>query len=255
MRFDVVTLFPAMFAAITGQGITRRAYELGLWSLTAWNPRDFTSDAHRTVDDRPYGGGPGMGMMAEPLALAIEALRRDGGGTAVIALAPGGKSLTDATVRQYAERGGSLALVCGRYEGIDRRFLGNCVDEVVSVGDFVMSGGELAAMALIDAVVRQLPGALKDASADEESFATGLLDGPHYTRPEVWRGQAVPQVLLSGHHRDIEAWRRREALKATVSNRPDMLRQARADGRLTASDESDLRELAQMGAAASRSAA
>lgn len=255
MRFDVVTLFPAMFAAITEQGITRRAYELGLWSLKEWNPRDFTSDAHRTVDDRPYGGGPGMVMMAEPLALAIETLRRDGGGAEVIALAPGGKPLTDATVRQYAARGASLALVCGRYEGIDQRFLDSGVDEVLSVGDFVMSGGELAAMALIDAVVRQLPGALKDESVDDESFATGLLDGPHYTRPEVWREQSVPQVLLSGHHRDIEAWRRREALQATLSNRPDLLRQARAEGRLTARDESDLRELAQMGAAASRSAA
>lgn len=255
MRFDVVTLFPAMFAAVTEQGITRRAYELGLWSLKEWNPRDFTSDAHRTVDDRPYGGGPGMVMMAEPLALAIETLRRDGGGAEVIALAPGGKPLTDATVRQYAARGASLALVCGRYEGIDQRFLDSGVDEVLSVGDFVMSGGELAAMALIDAVVRQLPGALKDESVDDESFATGLLDGPHYTRPEVWREQSVPQVLLSGHHRDIEAWRRREALQATLSNRPDLLRQARAEGRLTARDESDLRELAQMGAAASRSAA
>ena len=255
MRFDVVTLFPAMFAAITEQGITRRAYELGLWSLRAWNPRDFTSDAHRTVDDRPYGGGPGMVMMAEPLALAVETLRGDGDGAQVIALAPGGKPLTDATVRQYAERGASLALVCGRYEGIDQRFLDACVDEVVSVGDFVMSGGELAAMALIDAVVRQLPGALKDESVDDESFATGLLDCPHYTRPEVWREQSVPQVLLSGHHRDIEAWRRREALQATLSNRPDLLRQARAEGRLTARDESDLRELAQMGAATSRSAA
>jgi len=255
MRFDVVTLFPEMFAAITEQGITRRAYELGLWSLRPWNPRDFTSDAHRTVDDRPYGGGPGMVMMAEPLALAIETLRRDGGGAQVIALAPGGKPLTDAMVREYAERGASLALVCGRYEGIDQRFLDSCVDEVLSVGDFVMSGGELAAMALIDAVVRQLPGALKDESVQDESFATGLLDGPHYTRPEVWREQSVPQVLLSGHHRDIEAWRRRGALQATRSNRPDLLRQARAEGRLTARDESDLRELAQMGAAVSKSAA
>ena len=184
MRFDVVTLFPAMFAAITEHGITRRAFELGLWSLATWNPRDFTSDAHRTVDDRPYGGGPGMVMMAEPLALALDAVRQDGGAARVVALAPNGRPLTDARVRQWAEQGGSLAVVCGRYEGIDQRFLDVCVDEVVSVGDFVMSGGELAAMALIDAVVRQLPGALKDASVDDESFATGLLDGPHYTRPE-----------------------------------------------------------------------
>ena len=223
MRFDVVTLFPAMFAAITEHGITRRAHELGRWSLTTWNPRDFTTDAHKTVDDRPYGGGPGMIMMAEPLAQAIEAARSDASAAQVIALAPGGQPLTDARVRRWAAQGGALAIVCGRYEGIDQRFLDVCVDEVVSVGDFVMSGGELAAMALIDAVVRQLPGALKEASAEDESFATGLLDGPHYTRPELWRGREVPAVLLSGHHADIEAWRRRQALAATVRQRPDLI--------------------------------
>lgn len=255
MRFDVVTLFPAMFAAITGNGITRRAHEAGLWSLTTWNPRDFTTDAHRTVDDRPYGGGPGMVMMAEPLAQAVEAIRADGGAAKVIALAPAGRPLTDARVRRWAEQGGSMGIVCGRYEGIDQRFLDECVDEVVSVGDFVMSGGELAAMAMIDAVVRQLPGALKDASADEESFATGLLDAPHYTRPERWHGREVPVVLLSGHHAEIEAWRRRAALVATVRDRPDMIRTARTEGRLTVRDEEFLRELAQMGAAESESAA
>jgi tRNA (guanine37-N1)-methyltransferase len=145
--------------------------------------------------------------------------------------------------------------VGGRYEGIDQRFLEVCVDEVVSVGDFVMSGGELAAMALIDAVVRQLPGTLKEASAEEESFATGLLDGPHYTRPEQWRGREVPAVLLSGHHADIETWRRRQALAATLQERPELIRSARAEGRLTARDEMVLRELAQMGAAESESAA
>ena len=255
MRFDVVTLFPAMFAAITEHGITRRAHELGLWSLTTWNPRDFTSDAHRTVDDRPYGGGPGMIMMAEPLAQALAAARNDGGAAQVIALAPGGRPLTDARVRRGAEQGGALGIVCGRYEGIDQRVLDVCVDEVVSVGDFVMSGGELAAMALIDAVVRQLPGALKEASADEESFATGLLDGPHYTRPEQWHGRDVPAVLLSGHHADIESWRRRQALAVTSRERPDLIRSARMDGRLSARDEKVLRELAQMGAAESESAA
>jgi tRNA (guanine37-N1)-methyltransferase len=255
MRFDVVTLFPAMFAAITEHGITRRAHEQGLWSLTTWNPRDFTDDAHRTVDDRPYGGGPGMVMMAEPLSLAVEAIRADGGAAQVIALAPSGRPLIDAQVRRWAERGGSMAIVCGRYEGIDQRFLDDCVEEVVSVGEFVMSGGELAAMALIDAVVRQLPGALKDASADEESFATGLLDAPHFTRPEQWRGRDVPTVLLSGHHAEIEAWRRREALVATFRDRPELIRTARAEGRLTARDEKILRELAQMGAADSKSAA
>ncbi|HUL63551.1 MAG TPA: tRNA (guanosine(37)-N1)-methyltransferase TrmD [Burkholderiaceae bacterium] len=255
MHFDVVTLFPAMFAAITEQGITRRACEQGLWSLTTWNPRDYTADPHRTVDDRPYGGGPGMVMMAEPLALTLDAIRADGGGARVITTAPGGRPLTDAIVRQWAELGGSLAVICGRYEGVDQRFLDTCVDEVVSIGDFVMSGGELAAMALIDALVRQLPGALKEASVGEESFVTGLLDGPHYTRPEVWRGQSVPQVLLSGHHRDIAVWRRREALRATQRGRPELLGVARADGRLSARDEEDLREFAQMGAAAKASAA
>lgn len=255
MRFDVVTLFPAMFAAVAEHGITRRARELGLWSLATWNPRDFTTDAHRTVDDRPYGGGPGMVMMAEPLALAIEAIRAGGGGQRVIALAPGGVALTDTQVRAWAAESTALALVCGRYEGIDQRFLDVCVDEQVSVGDFVMSGGELAAMALIDAVVRQLPGALKEASVGDESFATGLLDGPHYTRPENWRGRVVPPVLLSGHHADIEVWRRCEVLRATMERRPDLLREARAGGQLSARDEQFLRELAHKGVAESESAA
>jgi len=249
MRFDVVTLFPAMFAAITDQGITRRAREQGLWSLATWNPRDFTADAHRTIDDRPYGGGPGMVMMAEPLALTLEAIRGEGGAARVVATAPGGTPLTDAIVRKWAEHGGSMAVICGRYEGIDQRFIDACVDEVISVGDFVMSGGELAAMALIDALVRQLPGALKETSVDEESFATGLIDAPHYTRPEVWRGQPVPQVLLSGNHRDIATWRRREALRATQLGRPELLGAARSAGQLSVQDEKDLRESAQMGAA------
>jgi tRNA (guanine37-N1)-methyltransferase len=255
MRFDVVTLFPAMFAAVTEHGITRRARELGLWSLRTWDLREFTADAHRTVDDRPYGGGPGMVMLAEPLALAVDAVRSDGGATRVVSLAPGGAPLTDARVRGWAQAGEPLALVCGRYEGIDQRFLDACVDEVVSVGDFVMSGGELAAMALIDAVVRQLPGALKEASADDESFADGLIDGPHYTRPECWRGMAVPSVLLSGHHKDIEAWRRRQSLAATLASRPELIRAARAAGKLSARDEQDLREIAQQGAAGTGPAA
>lgn len=249
MRFDVVTLFPAMFAAVTDHGITRRAYEQGLWSLRTWDPRAYTEDAHRTVDDRPYGGGPGMVMLAEPLARAVDALRADGGGARVLALAPNGVPLGDASVRRWARAGEPLAIVCGRYEGIDQRFLAAYADEVVSVGDFVMSGGELAAMALIDAVVRQLPGALKEASADEESFVTGLLDGPHYTRPEAWRDAAVPAVLLSGHHREIEAWRRRQSLAVTLRQRPAMIQAARAAGLLTARDEQDLRELAQEAAA------
>lgn len=245
MRFDAITLFPGMFAAVTEHGITRRAYEQKLWSLKTWNPRDFTVDAHRTVDDRPFGGGPGMVMAAEPLAQAVAAVKTDGGGARVLLLAPTGAPLTDAQVRSLAAGGQPLALVCGRYEGVDQRFIDACVDQMVSIGDFVVSGGELAAMALIDAIVRHLPGALKEASAFEESFADGLLDGPHFTRPEVWRGQPVPPTLMSGHHAEIVRWRRRQALAATASVRPDLIERARAAGALSPQDETDLRELAQ----------
>ncbi len=241
MRFDAITLFPAMFAAVVEHGITQRAHREERWSLHTWNPRDFVNDAHRTIDDRPFGGGPGMVMMAQPLADALAAVRKDGGGARVIALAPNGVRLDDVRVRQLARTGESLALVCGRYEGIDQRFIDVSVDEVVSIGDFVLSGGELAAMALIDAVVRQLPGALKDASAADESFAAGLLDATHYTRPETWRGMAVPQVLLSGHHLQIAEWRRREALALTARQRPDLIERARAAGQLSAMDERQLR--------------
>ncbi len=242
MRFDAITLFPSMFSAIVEHGITQRAHDEGRWSLRTWNPRDFVTDAHRTIDDRPFGGGPGMVMMAQPLADALAAVKRDGGGAKVIALAPNGNRLTDERVRQFARAGDSLALVCGRYEGIDQRFIDVCVDEVVSIGDFVLSGGEIAAMALIDAVVRQLPGALKEASAADESFAAGLLDAKHYTRPESWAGLTVPQVLLSGHHAQIAEWRRREALALTARQRPDMIERARAAGQLSALDEKQLNE-------------
>jgi tRNA (guanine37-N1)-methyltransferase len=234
VRFDVITLFAPMFEAVTAHGITRRAREEGRWELVTWNPRDFTTDAHRTVDDRPFGGGPGMVMLAEPLALAVEAAKAAqqaaGRRSRVVALAPTGAPLTDARVRQWAagEAGEALGLVlvCGRYEGIDQRFLDTLVDEEVSIGDFVMSGGEIPAMALIDAVVRHLPGALKDASADDESFApgrSGLLDAPHYTRPEVWRGQGVPAVLLSGHHAQIAQWRKAQSEQRTRERRPELL--------------------------------
>lgn len=250
MRFDVVTLFPEMFAAVTDHGITRRALELGLWRLATWNPRDFTGDRHRTVDDRPFGGGPGMVLMAEPLAAAVasahEAQRGAGGAPGrVIALAAGGAALTDARARAWAEQGDPIVLVCGRYEGIDQRFLDACVDEQVSIGDFVLSGGEVAALAVIDAVVRHLPGALKIESAADESFATGLLDAPHFTRPEHWRGRAVPAPLLSGHHAQIERWRREQALARTARERPDLVAAARAAGRLGPRDEKFLREIAQ----------
>lgn len=250
MRFDVVTLFPEMFAALSDFGITRRARELGLWQLATWNPRDFTADRHRTVDDRPFGGGPGMVLMAEPLAAAVQAARAAQraaglGPARVVALAASGRPLTDARVRQWAREAGPVVLVCGRYEGIDQRFVEAFVDEDVSIGDYVLSGGEIAAMALIDAVVRQLPGALKDESAGDESFATGLLDAPQFTRPEVWRGAAVPAPLLSGHHAQIARWRREQALARTARERPDLLASARAGGRLDAADEKFLRRLAQ----------
>jgi tRNA (guanine37-N1)-methyltransferase len=250
MRFDVVTLFPEMFAAVTDHGITRRARELGLWQLATWNPRDFTTDRHRTVDDRPFGGGPGMVLMAEPLAAAVDAAhgaQRTAGYEAgrVVALSAGGRPLTDSRVRAWAEDGGATVLVCGRYEGIDQRFLDACVDEEVSIGDFVLSGGEIAAMAVIDSVVRHLPGALKIESVADESFADGLLDAPHFTRPEMWRGCTVPVALLSGHHAQIGRWRREQALARTLRERPDLIAAARAAGRLDECDERFLREIAQ----------
>lgn len=233
VRFDVISLFPQMFAAVTDFGVTRRALQSGLWSLQLWNPRDFTEDVHRTVDDRPFGGGPGMIMMAEPLALAVAAAKAGQqealGPTAcgrVIALSPSGAPLTDARVRQWANDARPLILVCGRYEGIDQRFVDACVDEEISIGDFVLSGGELGAMAVIDAIVRQLPGTIKAASSQQESFADGLLDAPQFTRPEQWRGLSVPEVLLSGHHERIEIWRLEKKRARTKLRRPDLWQEA-----------------------------
>jgi len=222
IRFDVVTLFPEMFAAITASGITSRALEAGLYSLTTWNPRDFTTDKYRTVDDRPYGGGPGMVMLAEPLEKTLDAVKAAGGGR-VLYLSPQGRKLDHRGVLEFS-REKSLTLLCGRYEGVDERLLERRVDEEWSIGDFVLSGGELAAMALVDAVVRQLPGALGDeASALEESFADGLLDCPQYTRPEQYSGAKVPEMLLSGHHENIRRWRLKQALGRTWLRRPDLL--------------------------------
>jgi tRNA (guanine37-N1)-methyltransferase len=222
IRFHVVTLFPEMFAAVTHSGISGRALERGLWSIGLWNPRDFTSDNYRTVDDRPYGGGPGMVMLAEPLEQALDAAKEAGGGR-VIYLSPQGRKLDHAKVMELA--GGTAAtLLCGRYEGVDERLIERRVDEELSIGDYVLSGGELAAMTLIDAVVRQLPGALGDGqSAAEESFVDGLLDCPQYTRPELYRGAKVPEVLLSGHHENIRRWRLQQALARTWLRRPDLL--------------------------------
>jgi tRNA (guanine37-N1)-methyltransferase len=226
MRFDAVTLFPQMFAAVTESGITSRALQAGLWQLKTWNLRDFTTDNYRTVDDRPYGGGPGMVMLAEPLAKALDAARAAGAGR-VVYLSPQGRRLDHRKVVELAKESG-LTLLCGRYEGVDERLLRARVDEELSLGDFVLSGGELAAMALIDACVRQLPGALGDeASVQEESFVRGLLDCPQYTRPERWpedaQGEAVPQVLLSGHHEQIRRWRLKQSLGRTWLRRPELL--------------------------------
>ena len=222
IRFDVVTLFPEMFTAITGSGITSRALDAGLWSLTTWNPRDFTTDNYRTVDDRPYGGGPGMVMLAEPLEVTLNAVKTAGGGR-VVYLTPQGRKLDHRKVMEFAAEK-AVTLLCGRYEGVDERLLEKRVDEEVSIGDFVLSGGELAAMALMDAVVRQLPGALGDQqSALEESFAAGLLDCPQYTRPEMYTGAKVPEVLMSGHHENIRRWRLKQALGRTWLRRPDLL--------------------------------
>ena len=229
IRFNVVTLFPEMFAALTQSGISGRALEAGLWSLGLWNPRDFTKDNYRTVDDRPYGGGPGMVMLAEPLEKALDAAKAAGGGK-VIYLSPQGKKLDHAKVIELAGRQ-AVTLLCGRYEGVDERLIRRRVDEELSLGDYVLSGGELAAMAMIDAVVRQIPGALGDGqSAEEESFVDGLLDCPQYTRPEIWPEGGdekvpahVPSVLLSGHHENIRRWRLKQSLGRTWLRRPDLL--------------------------------
>jgi tRNA (guanine37-N1)-methyltransferase len=222
IRFDVVTLFPEMFAAVSASGITRKALEAGLWRLETWNPRDFTTDNYRTVDDRPYGGGPGMVMLAEPLDKALDAAQAAGGGK-VIFLSPQGRKLDHEKVMELAGRT-AVTLLCGRYEGVDERLIRRRVDEELSLGDFVLSGGELAAMALIDATVRQLPGALGDGeSAAQESFAAGLLDCPQYTRPELVAGEGVPAALMSGHHENIRRWRLKQALGRTWQRRPELI--------------------------------
>ena len=219
-----------MVEQAAGFGITGRAKERGLWQLGTWNPRDFATDNHRTVDDRPYGGGPGMVMLAEPLAKAPAAARdaqRAAGvsKTTTIHLSPAGRPLVHARVASLAaEPAAGYVLLAGRYEGIDERLIAREVDEEIAIGDFVVSGGELPALMLIDAIVRHLPGALNDAaSAEQESFVDGLLDCPHYTRPEQLAGERVPDVLLSGHHEAIRRWRLKEALRRTAERRPDLL--------------------------------
>lgn len=228
-RFDVVTLFPEEFRAMAEFGVTGRAFTEGLATLETWNPRSFARDRHRTVDDRPYGGGPGMVMAMEPLGSAIRAARAANPDTPVSLMSPQGRRLDQAAVRALAQREG-LILVCGRYEGIDERLVAAEIDEEWSIGDYVLSGGELAAAVLVDAVLRLVPGVLGHAqSATQDSFMEGLLDHPHYTRPESVGGRRVPEVLLSGDHAAIERWRRKMALGRTWRRRPELLEGAALD--------------------------
>lgn len=227
LQIDVVSLFPQMFAAISELGISSRAFTRQLAHLQTWNPRDFTHDNHRTVDDRPYGGGPGMVMLAEPLDAALDAAvarqRQCGVEPHVIYMSPQGRTLDHALVMELVARPG-LVFLAGRYEGVDQRLLDKRVDEFISIGDYVLSGGELAAMVVIDAIVRHIPGVLGDAdSAIQDSFVNGLLDYPHYTRPETYQGETVPAVLLGGNHAKIQQWRLQQSLLATSKYRPDLL--------------------------------
>lgn len=242
MRFDVVTLFPELFAPFLAAGVTRRAYETKQVDVRLWSPRDFAEGNYRRVDDRPFGGGPGMVMLAEPLARCLAAVRADRGADAVpvVLFSPVGEKLDHAGVERWSAGAGAI-LLCGRYEGIDQRFIDTHVDVQLSLGDFVLSGGEIAALALLDAVARLQPGVLNDAgSHQEDSFnpaLDGLLDCPHYTRPEAWNGLKVPEELLSGHHARIEEWRRRQRLALTAKARPELVEAARKAGRLTPKDE------------------
>ena len=250
MRFDVVTLFPELFAPFLISGVTRRAYESGLVNVKLWNPRDFADGNYKRVDDRPFGGGPGMVMLAEPLALCLAAIRaeRASSGDPVVLFSPVGEVLTHAAVENWSDSQGAV-LICGRYEGIDQRFIDAYVTHQISLGDFVLSGGEIAAMALLDAVARLQPGVLNDEGSHQmDSFnpaLDGLLDCPHYTRPEDWQGQTVPTELMSGNHAHIERWRREQRLGLTQQKRPELVQKARAIGQLTAKDETFLATVAE----------
>ena len=228
MHLDVVTLFPEMFNALTGSGITQRARSSGYYELVLWNPRDFSGNSYRSVDDRPYGGGPGMVMMAEPLAKALRAARQRQVScgvrrTRTVYLSPQGRPLTQKIVEELGGYEG-LVLLAGRYEGVDERLLDAEIEDEISIGDYVLSGGELPAMVLMDALIRRIPGTLNDAeSAQQDSFANGLLDCPQYTRPDVYESDAVPAVLLSGHHAQITKWRMKQSLGRTWRRRPDLL--------------------------------
>ena len=253
MRFDVITLFPELFAPFLQHGINRRAFESGLVDVHLWNPRDFAEGNYRRVDDRPFGGGPGMVMLAEPLWQCLQAVRTaraepDDARAPVVLFSPIGETLNHTGVERWSASQGAV-LLCGRYEGIDQRFIDACVDQQISLGDFVLSGGEIAAMALLDAVARLQPGVLSDeGSHQQDSFnpaLDGLLDSPHHTRPEVWQGpqgaMPVPEVLLGGHHERIARYRREQSLLVTARQRPDLLTLAREQGLLDPADQSFLR--------------
>jgi len=223
MRIDLVTLFPQMVTDLLGYGVTGRALERGVFELGVWNPRDYTQDRHRTVDDRPYGGGPGMVMMIEPLRQAIAEARQVNPEARVVYMSPQGRRFDQSLAREVSQQSGMI-LVCGRYEGIDERLIELEIDEEWSIGDYVLSGGETAAMVVVDAVTRLLPGALgHQESAEQDSFSAGLLDCPHYTRPEDYQGMQVPPVLLSGDHAAIRRWRLKQSLGRTWLRRPDLL--------------------------------
>ena len=253
MRFDVITLFPELFAPFLSSGINRRAFESGAVELKLWQLRDFTEGTYRRVDDRPFGGGPGMVMMAEPLEKCLLAIRQDriaqnskAAPVPVVLFSPIGQTLNHARVESWSQSDGAV-LICGRYEGLDQRFVDAHVDVQISLGDFVLSGGEIAAIALLDAIARLQPGVLNDEGSHQmDSFnpaLDGLLDCGHYTRPETWHGETVPPVLMSGHHADIAKWRRQQSLILTQKHRPDLLASARKMGKLSVKDEHFLANL------------
>ncbi len=251
MRFDVITLFPELFAPFLESGVTRRAYQSGQVEVRLWNPRDHAEGNYRRVDDRPFGGGPGMVMMAQPLSRCLAAIRADRAEAAdaqvpLVLFSPIGQRLDHGAVERWSASSGAI-LLCGRYEGVDQRFIDAFVTVQISMGDFVLSGGEIPAMALLDAVARLQPGVLNDEGSHQlDSFnpaLDGLLDSPHYTRPEEWNGQPVPAPLLSGHHAHIERWRREQSLRLTAAHRPELLDAARAKGALSRDDEAVLAKL------------
>ena len=250
MRVDIITLFPELFPAFLQAGVTRRAYESGILNVKTWNPRDYAEGSYKRVDDRPFGGGPGMVMLAEPLLACLSAVRAESGlnrqQSPLIYFSPVGEVLNQSLVERSGQTEG-VVLLCGRYEGIDQRFIDRHVDAQISLGDFVLSGGEIAAMAWLDALARLQPGVLHDEQSHlQDSFTpalSGLLDSPHYTRPEVWQDQPVPEALMLGHHAHIAGWRRQQSLTLTAQNRPDLLEKARQSGLLTRSDEQLLTDM------------